>query len=80
MNVPDSGKPAGNARLTGGLTGVLEDDVQLYRKQLEPGADVQYHPFTLRTGKQGYVIMIKGMTDESRFHSDILEPLNHGAS
>ncbi|GIO38380.1 MULTISPECIES: spore germination protein [Paenibacillus] len=72
MNVPDSGKITGNTK----LTGVLEDDVQLYRKQLEPGADVQYNPFTLQSGRQGYLILIEGMTDELRLQSDILEPLN----
>ncbi|GIO43940.1 spore germination protein [Paenibacillus apis] len=72
MGDPDSGTITGTTK----LTGVLEDDVQLYRKRLEPGADVQYNPFTLRTGRQGYLILIQGMTDELRFQSDILEPLN----
>lgn len=72
MNVPDSGTATGNIK----LTGVLENDVQLYRKQLEPAADVQYNPFTLENGRHGYLIMIEGMTDELRFQSDILEPLN----
>lgn len=58
------------------LTGVLEDDLRLYRKQLDPGADIQYNPFTLENGKRGYLILIEGMADDLRFQSDILEPLN----
>lgn len=58
------------------LTGVLEDDVGLYRMQLEPCADVNYNPFTLENGRRGCLILIQGMSDDLRLQSDILEPLN----
>ncbi|WP_410772077.1 spore germination protein [Fontibacillus sp. BL9] len=59
-----------------GLTGELEKDLALFRGKMERCSDVEYHKFTLQSGKQGCLIYIEGMTDDTRLQTEVIDPLS----
>ncbi|MBQ4901796.1 spore germination protein [Paenibacillus sp. Marseille-P2973] len=59
-----------------GLTGKLEEDLALFQGKMERCSDVEYHKFTLQSGKQGYLIFIAGMTDDTRLQMEVIDPLS----
>lgn len=59
-----------------GLTGKLEEDLALFQGKMERCSDVEYHKFTLQSGKQGYLIFIAGMTDDTRLQTEVIDPLS----
>lgn len=58
------------------LTGKIDEDLAQFQRKLERCADVEYRKFALKSGKQGHLIFISGMTDDARLQVDIIDPLN----